>query len=242
MADDDCGGAATKRGGNRRRLGTTAAPSGARSWRARATVFMSAGFDGASMNDVARAAGVSKGTLYAYFDSKEQLFEALIREERAQQAERSIVFPADEPDPAKALAIYGRRWSRKSPAPDKLDPCAHRRLCGGEVSAPRPRLLRGGAAVSARCCWRSGSTPMAPPGRWRSPTRSWRRASSSICASATFSSALLFMVVETHPARGDRRHRRRGGRDVHEGLRRAAARADDRPPPPVALPSRRRAI
>ena len=51
-------------------------------------VFLSDGFDGASMNDIARAAGVSKGTLYAYFDSKEQLFEALIREDRSQQAER----------------------------------------------------------------------------------------------------------------------------------------------------------
>ena len=46
-------------------------------------VFLSSGFDGASMNDVARAAGVSKGTLYAYFNSKEELFEAIIRAEKA---------------------------------------------------------------------------------------------------------------------------------------------------------------
>jgi AcrR family transcriptional regulator len=71
-------------------------------------IFMSAGFDAASMNDIARAAGVSKGTLYAYFDSKVALFEALIREDRAHQPERNMMFPADEPDPAKALAIYGR--------------------------------------------------------------------------------------------------------------------------------------
>ena len=71
-------------------------------------IFMSAGFDAASMNDIARAAGVSKGTLYAYFDSKVALFEALIREDRAHQPERSMMFPANEPDPAKALAIYGR--------------------------------------------------------------------------------------------------------------------------------------
>jgi len=71
-------------------------------------VFMSAGFDAGSMNDIARAAGVSKGTLYAYFDSKVALFEALIREDRAHQPERNTMFPADEPDPAKALATYGR--------------------------------------------------------------------------------------------------------------------------------------
>ena len=84
-------------------------------------IFMSVGFDAASMNDIARAAGVSKGTLYAYFDSKEALFEALIREERAHQPERSIAFPADEPDPAKALALYGRLLVEKITSTDKLE-------------------------------------------------------------------------------------------------------------------------
>jgi AcrR family transcriptional regulator len=55
-------------------------------------VFLSAGFDGASMNDIARAAGVSKGTLYAYFNSKDELFEAIIRGEFAQAAERLCKF------------------------------------------------------------------------------------------------------------------------------------------------------
>jgi AcrR family transcriptional regulator len=45
-------------------------------------VFIEMGFDAASMNDVTRAAGVSKGTIYVYFSSKEELFEALIEEER----------------------------------------------------------------------------------------------------------------------------------------------------------------
>src|ERR1700685_3805283 len=72
------------------------------------TVFLSQGFDGASMNDIARAAGVSKGTLYVYFQSKEQLFEALIREERKQQAER-LVFPGDPGDARQLLGEFGRR-------------------------------------------------------------------------------------------------------------------------------------
>ena len=58
-------------------------------------VFLSGGFDGASMNDVARAAGVSKGTLYAYFNSKDELFEAIIRGEYAQAAERLCAFQRD---------------------------------------------------------------------------------------------------------------------------------------------------
>lgn len=51
-------------------------------------VFLADGFDGASMNDIARVAGVSKGTIYAYFPSKEALFSALVLEDRRAQAEQ----------------------------------------------------------------------------------------------------------------------------------------------------------
>jgi AcrR family transcriptional regulator len=71
-------------------------------------VFLADGFDGASMNDITRVAGVSKGTLYVYFSSKEELFEALIREDKKQQAER-LVFPAGTADPRKQLASFGRQ-------------------------------------------------------------------------------------------------------------------------------------
>ncbi len=40
------------------------------------------GFDAASMNDITREAGVSKGTIYVYFANKVELFEALVDEER----------------------------------------------------------------------------------------------------------------------------------------------------------------
>ncbi|MDN5787974.1 TetR/AcrR family transcriptional regulator [Pseudorhodobacter sp.] len=43
-----------------------------------AQVFLESGFDAASMNDICRAAGVSKSTLYVYFTSKEDLFERLV--------------------------------------------------------------------------------------------------------------------------------------------------------------------
>jgi AcrR family transcriptional regulator len=44
-------------------------------------VFMDLGFDGASMGEIARSAGVSKGTLYVYFADKSRLFEAIVEEE-----------------------------------------------------------------------------------------------------------------------------------------------------------------
>ncbi|MEB8386960.1 TetR/AcrR family transcriptional regulator [Rhodobacteraceae bacterium KMM 6894] len=47
-----------------------------------ARVFMDSGFDAASVNDICRVAGVSKSTMYVYFTSKEDLFEALMDRER----------------------------------------------------------------------------------------------------------------------------------------------------------------
>lgn len=43
-------------------------------------VFSTAGFHGASMNDVAVAAGVTKPVLYQHFDSKRELYQALLEE------------------------------------------------------------------------------------------------------------------------------------------------------------------
>ena len=43
-------------------------------------VFANAGFHGASMNDIADAAGVTKPVLYQHFDSKRDLYQALIEE------------------------------------------------------------------------------------------------------------------------------------------------------------------
>jgi AcrR family transcriptional regulator len=82
-------------------------------------VFLSAGFDGASMNDIARAAGVSKGTLYAYFDSKEELFEAIIRGEFAQSAERLCAFRR-EGDARDMLWDFGVRLISRMAEPGTL--------------------------------------------------------------------------------------------------------------------------
>jgi AcrR family transcriptional regulator len=59
-------------------------------------IFLSHGFEGASMNDIARAAGVSKGTLYVYFESKERLFAAIVEEER--YAHVNMIFDFDHAD------------------------------------------------------------------------------------------------------------------------------------------------
>jgi len=53
-------------------------------------VFMDLGFDGASMGEIARAAGVSKGTLYVYFTDKCALFEAIVEEEVREKGQLDV--------------------------------------------------------------------------------------------------------------------------------------------------------
>ena len=63
-------------------------------------VFMDLGFDGASMGEIARSAGVSKGTLYVYFTDKSRLFEAIVEEESLEQGKVAFNF-----DPARDVTI-----------------------------------------------------------------------------------------------------------------------------------------
>ena len=84
-------------------------------------VFLADGFDGASMNDIAREAGVSKGTLYVYFDSKEALFVALIREDRKHQAEQLCDFVGEADEPVDVvLRRFGTSLLSHMTSPDAL--------------------------------------------------------------------------------------------------------------------------
>jgi TetR/AcrR family transcriptional repressor of mexJK operon len=50
-------------------------------------VFLREGFEGASVDEIARDAGVSKATLYSYFPDKQHLFLAVLETECAHQSE-----------------------------------------------------------------------------------------------------------------------------------------------------------
>ena len=69
--------------------------------------FLEQGFDAASMNDIARTAGVSKGTLYVYFQNKEQLFQAICSEECLSQAECLFNFDPNDSDVETTLTRIG---------------------------------------------------------------------------------------------------------------------------------------
>ena len=53
-------------------------------------VFLATGFEGANVDDIAQAAGVSKATLYSYFPDKRHLFLAVVKAECARQAEATL--------------------------------------------------------------------------------------------------------------------------------------------------------
>ncbi len=64
--------------------------------------FSSQGFHSTSMHDICREAGISPGTLYLYFRSKEDLIEAICERERAVFAQ-ALTAIADAPDFMAAL-------------------------------------------------------------------------------------------------------------------------------------------
>jgi AcrR family transcriptional regulator len=72
-------------------------------------VFMDLGFDGASMNEIARAAGVSKGTLYVYFADKSRLFEAIVEDEALEKGK--LAYNLDpRRDVETTLREFGRNY------------------------------------------------------------------------------------------------------------------------------------
>ncbi len=83
-------------------------------------VFLSKGFDAASMTDIAKAAGVSKGTLYVYFKDKDELFAAIVRGECAVQEKGVFEFDHSDHDVETVLLRHGKAFVRAIADPARL--------------------------------------------------------------------------------------------------------------------------
>src|SRR5690348_8088318 len=83
-------------------------------------VFLAQGFDAASMGVIAREAGVSKGTLYVYFDSKEALFQAIVHEQCLAQAEQVFSLDAADHDVRGVLTRLGKTFAGFLCRPDRV--------------------------------------------------------------------------------------------------------------------------
>lgn len=93
-------------------------------------VFMRDGFEGASVDDIAREAGVSKATLYAYFPDKRVLFTEVVRSECERQAQCAIDTIDQMAHPRAVLTMVARQI-----VPFLLSEFAHRifRICLAEA-------------------------------------------------------------------------------------------------------------
>jgi AcrR family transcriptional regulator len=69
------------------------------------SVFMREGYEGASVDEIARDAGVSKATLYSYFPDKQHLFLAVLEAECAQQSELEFLMGGGELSVEETLQV-----------------------------------------------------------------------------------------------------------------------------------------
>jgi AcrR family transcriptional regulator len=84
------------------------------------TVFRALGFDASSMGEIAKAAGVSKGTLYVYFKDKDELFQAIVEKECIFQAEGVFDLDPANPDVEGSLTRMGNAFVKILCVPDRL--------------------------------------------------------------------------------------------------------------------------
>jgi TetR/AcrR family transcriptional repressor of mexJK operon len=77
--------------------------------RAAESLFLSQGYGAVSMDAVARAAGVSKATLYAHFPSKDVLFATIVADKGEDNPFGPDLFPTDVADLRAALEAIGFR-------------------------------------------------------------------------------------------------------------------------------------
>jgi TetR/AcrR family transcriptional regulator, mexJK operon transcriptional repressor len=70
-------------------------------------VFLLNGYAGASIDQIISQSGVSKGSVYHHFDSKDALFRALIAAEAERIARALPLIDQDDPDPNSALRQIG---------------------------------------------------------------------------------------------------------------------------------------
>jgi len=70
------------------------------------TLFSQKGYTAASVEQIAEAAGIGKGTIYEYFDTKEDLFIAAVLEWTSNEKNKIIGVMKDVDDPVKRIMAY----------------------------------------------------------------------------------------------------------------------------------------
>ncbi len=95
-------------------------------------MFTRHGYDGASMDQIAAQAGVSKLTVYSHFGDKESLFAAAVQAHCEQQLPDALFHPSPETPLRERLLDIGRAFFAMVTTPEAV--AGHRILCSPQVA------------------------------------------------------------------------------------------------------------
>lgn len=159
-------------------------------------VFAEHGYRGTRLEQVADAAGVTKGTIYYYFRNKEDLFRQTIAQHRRHTGARIDALLDGVPGTvAERLRVaLGQAWT------DIAGPAgALLRLMIGEVSIEAPEIFRAwlGEVVT------DGSTELAAAIREGQATGEFRRDADAEVAARIFISGVLMEAMMQHHGLGE---------------------------------------
>lgn len=127
------------------------------------TVFMRDGFEGASVDDIVREAGVSKATLYSYFPDKRLLFIEVAKSECKSQSDAAIAEVEGSGDVRKVMGDVARRMMRFFLSPVGIQ--VHRIIVGESQRFPEvgrefyehgPGMVHGKLKEFLRCACDAG--------------------------------------------------------------------------------------
>lgn len=96
-------------------------------------MFTQQGFDGASMDQIAALAGVSKLTVYSHFGDKEALFVAAVKAHCEMRLPSSLFDPAPETPLRERLLLIAQAFFAMVSAPEAI--AGHRILCTPQMAS-----------------------------------------------------------------------------------------------------------
>ena len=126
--------------------------------------FLDKGFQGASLRQIVKNAGVTTGAFYGYFSSKEALFNALVEPHAAalmgkfMEAQTTFAELPEEQQPSH-MGVESRTYVRP------LDGGLHLPAPGAGEAAPAPARRAPATSTSSTIWWRW---------RWNTPSSTWR--------------------------------------------------------------------
>lgn len=129
--------------------GVTAAETRERLLRAAADAFARHGYDGTRVADIARAAGVSNGALYAHFGSKAELLVAALRAHGRRELDELFAADPDRPITELLLAIGRSLPQRRDARGDLVVAALAAARRDGDAARPMRRYVHERAGLLA---------------------------------------------------------------------------------------------